>query len=90
MYFIYFQEYLKKKKYIKFKLHLLTYKPVLSYVQYSKDSMIFLWNEETEHSNEFLLMYYVIVGRCFLKITTPPWIFLSSSVFYCFVFTPCC
>ena len=29
MYFIYFQEYLKKKKYIKFKLHLLT--PINSY-----------------------------------------------------------
>ena len=29
IYFIYFQEYLKKKKYIKFKLHLLT--PINSY-----------------------------------------------------------
>ena len=29
MYFIYFQEYLKEKKYIKFKLHLLT--PINSY-----------------------------------------------------------
>lgn len=54
MYFMYFQEYLKKKRHIKFNIHLPIHKPVLRCGQYSKDVRHLTHNFSVQRRNQTL------------------------------------